>query len=131
MLWELPPPEAAAAHAPTRCEERPFLTPAPPDTPASERGGASCEVPQHALQSEADAAARERGARGRWGEQGFYFDDFSDARYLWCAHPRTHAFLFTEFAQPPRGVTVRLDCHAFEALHDASAEQAVACRPSL
>ncbi len=41
---------------------------------------------------------------------GWYYDDFSDARKGACGRDDLSRVAFTEGAEPPRGVTIRLDC---------------------
>lgn len=120
VFWDLPPAELAPDGTPRRCSERPYLSQA--SETSGTPGGQRCEVAQAAIASDADLAAADPSA-------GWYYDDFSDDVRKACWLVKAH-IAFTEFARPPSGVTVALDCFALRisSVQDAGTpEPAAAC----
>ncbi len=113
VLWELPLPDDVLDGTPTRCDERPFLQRVE-STPAGGSVGQVCEVLQLAVRDDADIEALEPGDRSGYGEQGWYYDDFSDALRRDC-FPLHAGIGRTDFARIPAGVVERIECFGLEA----------------
>lgn len=101
IVWELPLVGKAPAGTPTRCSEHTLLEAL---DPATATRGERCRVPQLGLTSEAAVVATTGTAAG------WYYDDFSTARSQECGSDRPQRLTFTEGAQPPNGVKVKLEC---------------------
>ena len=81
------------------------------------------------VRNESDLAGLDPGGHGAWGDQGFYYDDFS-ARSSYCRsrwpNKTRGGYTFTPFATPMSGVTVSLHCHKLDNRDQPGAEEA--CR---
>jgi len=127
VVWELPLPGMAAASTPTACEAAPDLLrrPDPERAQISKEGRPLCVVNQvpvvdcttgsrpecvNNLMPNQDFAEDENGPRFI---HGWYFDDFSN-EIANCTGASKQRIAFTNNpgldAQPPSGVTVRLEC---------------------
>jgi hypothetical protein len=105
VVWELPAASEGFTEAPRSCAERPYLAPVDQDTiEPSKPGRTLCQVRQLPVRERnvvANAAAPE----------GWYYDDFSPDVLATCKdHATPQRVSFTDGAQPPRGVTVSLQC---------------------
>ena len=117
VIWELPP--QPVGDTPTRCDQRSFLR--PPDkgrAPFAKDGGAVCKVAQlKVVDLEPPNAAGETKMalatdfEGTVIDQGWYYDDFSAKTQIDCKREALkQRVTFTTGAQPPTGVTVKLEC---------------------
>jgi hypothetical protein len=118
VVWELPPQPVGGA--PTRCDERSFLLPPDPgrETIGANRGNV-CKVAQLAV---ADLSTPDPVTGDTKGpiatmngdilaNQGWYYDEFSMATQTECTGAMNkQRITFTPEAQPPTGVTVKLEC---------------------
>lgn len=91
VLWELP---RNASNGPTSCDDLPFLT----DLGLGARGPV-CKVDQLAV---SDGSVD--------GDDGWYYDDFSETAQQACVGAYKQRIAFSDTAEPPPGVTVRLSC---------------------
>jgi hypothetical protein len=101
VIWELPPPDKAAAGTPTDCEGvDSYLQPVDADRDAmNDAGGMNCKVKQLPV------LATDTIPEGK----GWYYDNFS-AEVLQQCEGRTQRVSFTEAAKPANGVVVKLEC---------------------
>jgi hypothetical protein len=101
LVWHLPPPNLAPTATPTSCNQRDFLSAPTSGSSIDQRGGEICSVRQlPVLDAELSAG----------GEDGWYYDDFSDRVERDCRGGQTQRIEFTPEAYPPSGVSVRLRC---------------------
>jgi hypothetical protein len=118
VVWELPPQPIGGA--PTRCDERNFLLPPDPgrETVSANRGNV-CKVAQLAvedLMTPDPVTGDMKGPRATMNgdvlaTQGWYYDEFSMATQTECTGAMNkQRITFTPEAQPPTGVTVKLEC---------------------
>jgi hypothetical protein len=112
VFWDLPPAELAPDGTPVRCSERPYLKAA--GAAIDKPGGQRCEVAQAAITNDAELAAADPSA-------GFFYDDFSDHVRRSCTGPVKANIVFTDFARPPTGVSVTLDCFELDVAATADA----------
>lgn len=99
VVWTLPKPGSVdAAGAPTRCEELDYLS--TPDTALTSLDGRiRCKVEQLSVMP---GNVVEAGL-------GWYYDDFSPEREL-CRGAEKQRVAFSANAEPPAGVSVKLEC---------------------
>jgi hypothetical protein len=110
VFWDLPPRGFAPEGTPVRCSERPYLAAA--GASANNPEGRRCEVAQAAITNDGEFAAADPSA-------GFFYDDFSENVRTTCAGPRKANIAFTDFARPPTGVSVSLECVELEVAAEA------------
>lgn len=109
VVWELPPPGAAISGTPTACGgNRPYLVePDPGRANRSDKGGAVCKVLQLPVGRDGSGMlAPPPMAAG----DGWYYDEFSNETQTECTGVEKQRVTFTPQAQPPTGVTVKLEC---------------------
>jgi hypothetical protein len=110
IIWEMPPGQ--------NCSAFPFLTPPPAEKPQeTDEGRAICVVNQVAV---VNPGVEDPSQALESGQQGWYYDDFSLSRLEDCKAAEGEdvqrvAFTLTsasggETADPPAGVTVKLQC---------------------
>jgi hypothetical protein len=105
VVWELPKAGMAPEQTPTVCDKArwPYLDNVDPGrAPVNERGGNNCKVKQLAVTTLGQVPMDQ-------GE-GWYYDDFSDARKAECPKSQPQRVSFSDAAKPPTGVTVKLEC---------------------
>jgi hypothetical protein len=96
VIWELPKGDGD-------CAVQPFLhNVGSPRPKLNERGGRTCKVTQLPVTTHGEIPSGE----------GFYYDDFSAARYTECRAGSPGRISFSEGAKPPSGVRAFLDCSA-------------------
>jgi hypothetical protein len=108
VVWELPPVGMAQSGTPTECGgANPFLLePDPGRADRSAKGGKVCKVQQ--LPVGRDGMGRLTAPTGMG--DGWYYDEFSLDTQTECTGVEKQRVTFTPDAQPPTGVTVKLEC---------------------
>jgi hypothetical protein len=100
VVWELPKPGTAPDSTPTTCA-LPYLRDVDAGRAATnERGGRNCTVEQLAVLRVDETPAGE----------GWYYDDFSADLDRECVAGQPQRVAFSDGAEPPTGVTVKLEC---------------------
>jgi hypothetical protein len=114
VVWELPPASMAGPNTPTQCGAPGFDFLLPPDQgreAVTDRGGAVCRVAQMRVVGTGDNRDFEpTETDGVVFNEGWYYDDFSDAVETECPGETQQRVAFTPAAKPPTGVTVKLEC---------------------
>ena len=101
VVWELPKAGSAPEQTPVDCAGAPYLQPVDKGrAPVNERGGNNCKVTQLRVQTLGAVPPGD----------GWYYDDFSDARKNECPKSQPQRVSFSDAAKPPTGVTVKLEC---------------------
>ena len=116
VVWELPPNRLN--DTPIACNERPYLLPPDPGRETTgEAGGVVCKVAQLAVvdrdtpNAEGDTKEAIPTMNGDvLANEGWYYDEFSEATQTECTGIEKQRITFTASAQPPTGVTVKLEC---------------------
>lgn len=103
VVWELPPANALNASL-VLCDERSFLrVPDNRDERVSADGRVRCLLNQVPVTS---------GTTPDSGEEGFYYDDFSNAAIDQCGANSDQRIVFTQGVEIPADVRVYVDCEA-------------------
>jgi len=101
VVWELPKAGTAPEQTPIDCNGAPFLKPVDKGrAPTNERGGNNCKVDQLPVTTLGTVPTG----------NGWFYDDFSDARKNECPKSQPQRVSFSDAAKPPTGVTVKLEC---------------------
>lgn len=101
VVWELPKAGMAPDQTPTECSDAAFLSDVDVGrAPTNERGGKNCNVQQLAVKTLDQVPSGD----------GWYYDDFTDARAKECPKTQPQRVSFSDSAKPPTGVTVKLEC---------------------
>jgi hypothetical protein len=116
VVWELPTQPIGGS--PTECGQKPFLLPPDPGRAVrSGTGGAVCKVAQLAVvdrDTPNDLGELKEAQATLNGDvlatEGWYYDEFSMATQSECLGTQRQRITFTFNAQPPTGVTVKLEC---------------------
>jgi hypothetical protein len=103
VVWELPKAGTAPDQTPTTCDKAryPYLDNVDQGRAAvNERGGNNCKVNQLEVKTLGTVPQGD----------GWYYDDFSEARKNECPKSQPQRVSFSDTAKPPTGVTVKLEC---------------------
>jgi hypothetical protein len=103
VVWELPKAGSAPELTPTSCDTArwPYLKPVEKGRALiNERMGNNCLVEQLPVTTLGTIPSGD----------GWYYDDFSEARMNECPKSQPQRVSFSDAAKPPTGVTVKLEC---------------------